>query len=146
MAESYLLWPQDAPSSRTTTNLALSNFTTIVLHHSSTITGSSPSTFRTNYVLNFTHRLRVPYYSAILEFLNFSLLWLTFMLCLSRELMHITFRLLLKTDRMLQTKTKQKLLSGKWSSSSSQVHSRSKSILQQPNMAGSVSCIRVPLS
>jgi hypothetical protein len=90
MAELCLVWQEDDQFSQTTTNLVPLNFMIIVLHHSSTIIGPLlPS--RVNDFLNIFRRLRVPYYGAILEFLNFAMLLLTFVLCLSRKLRHVSF-------------------------------------------------------
>jgi hypothetical protein len=47
-------------------------------------------TFVANHLLNVIRRLRVPYYGAILEFLNFVVLLLAFVLCLSSGLLIIS--------------------------------------------------------
>lgn len=88
---------------RTIISLEPLKYTTSERHLSSIIIGEDGSCHVYNLGLIFHRRLRVPKYGAILEFLSFVVLMLTFCLCLARKLCSIS---LLSAECLCASRTK----------------------------------------
>lgn len=126
---------------RTIISLEPLKYTTSERHLSSIIIGEDGSCHVYNLGLIFHRRLRVPKYGAILEFLSFVVLMLTFCLCLARRLCYISlvYRMLMR----FQNQIPGALVFGKGFSLYLHWRSSWTSMLRLVNMGGAVSTIYI---